>query len=170
MDYMELIKDRFSCKKFSDKPVEKEKLMAILEAGRVAPTAKNIQPQHVYVMQSPEALAIVDKVTPCRYGAPLVLVMTYDKDVVFKYPGEKYDSGSEDVSIAATHMLLAAAHLEVDTCWLNYFDPEKVAAEMKLPENEVVVLMLDVGYIAPGMKPTPTHLKRKELSELVTYL
>ena len=80
MEFKEVVKNRYSCKKFSDKQVEGEKLTAILEAGRLAPTAKNLQEQHVYVVQSNEALAKVDAITPCRYGAPTVLVVAYDKN------------------------------------------------------------------------------------------
>ena len=79
-----------------------------MEAGRVAPTAKNLQEQHIYVVQSENVLAAIDKVTPCRYGAPVVLVVAYNKNNVFTYPGEKRDSGIEDASIVATHVLLAA--------------------------------------------------------------
>ena len=79
-----------------------------MEAGRVAPTAKNLQEQHIYVVQSENGLAAIDKVTPCRYGAPVVLVVAYNKNNVFTYPGEKRDSGIEDASIVATHMLLAS--------------------------------------------------------------
>lgn len=106
MDFSEVIKNRYSCKKFSDRKVKKEKLDKILEAGRVAPTAKNLQEQHIYVVQSEKGLAAIDKVTPCRYGAPVVLVVAYNKNNVFTYPGEKRDSGIEDASIVATHMLL----------------------------------------------------------------
>ncbi len=70
MEFKEVVKRRYSCKKYSDRPVEQEKLDAILEAGRLAPTAKNLQEQHVYVLRSAEALAKIDKATPCRYGAP----------------------------------------------------------------------------------------------------
>ena len=170
MDFMELAKKRYSCKKYQpDKAVEKEKLDRILAAGQAAPTAKNSQPQHVYVMQSEEALKLVDSLTPCRYGAPVVLVVTYDSDQQFVYPGEKYASGAEDASIAATHMMLMAAAEGVDSCWLNFFDPDRAAEAMKLPEKEKVVLMMDLGYAAPGTRPTPTHEKTKPIDELVSY-
>ena len=75
MEFKEVVKNRYSCKKYSGRPVEKEKLTAILEAGRLAPTAKNLQEQRIYVLQSAEDLAAVDAVTPCRYGAPVVLAV-----------------------------------------------------------------------------------------------
>lgn len=116
MEFSELVKARYSCKKFDGRPVEDAQLDAILEAGRLAPTAKNLQEQRVYVMRSPEALAKVDEITPCRYGASTVLVVAFDKSNVFVYPGEKYDSGVEDSAIVATHMLLAAKDAGVDSC------------------------------------------------------
>ena len=170
MDFMELAKKRYSCKKYRpDKPVEKEKLEKILAAGQAAPTAKNSQPQRIYVMQSEDALKIVDELTPCRYGAPLVLVLTYDSSQEFVYPGGKYTSGAEDASIVATHLMLMAAAEGVDSCWLNFFDPDKAAEAMKLPSNERVVLMLDLGYAAEDAGPLPTHEKTKPMEELVTY-
>ncbi|MBR2214965.1 MAG: nitroreductase family protein [Selenomonadaceae bacterium] len=170
MNFMELAKNRFSCKRYqSDKPVEKEKLDKILAVGQLAPTAKNNQPQHVYVLQSEEALQMVDTLTPCRYGAPLVLAVTYDSNQEYVYPGDKYTSGIEDASIVATHMMLMAASEGVDSCWLNFFDPDKAAEALKLPANERVVLLMDLGYAAAGTRPTPTHDKTKPLAELVSY-
>lgn len=170
MEFKEVIKRRYSCKKFSDKAVEAEKLAAILEVGRLAPTAKNAQEQRVYVLQSAEALAGLDSFTPCRYGASTVIVVAFDKNNVFTYPGEKRDSGVEDATIVATHMILAAADEGLDTCWINYFDPEKAAEALGLPENEEVLMVMDIGYAAEGTKPLANHESRKPISETVTCM
>ena len=170
MEFKDVIKNRYSCKKYSDRQVEAEKLDAILNAGRLAPTAKNLQEQHVYVIQSGEGLAKIDAVTPCRYGAPTVLVVAFDKNNVFTYPGGKRDSGVEDATIVATHMILAAADEGVDSCWINFLDPEKLAEVLGLPENEEVLMVLDLGYAAEGAGPLPNHESRKELNETVTYM
>ena len=170
MEFKEVVKARYSCKKYSDRQVEKEKLEAILNAGRLAPTAKNLQEQHIYVVQSPEVLAKVDSVTPCRYGAPTVLVVAFDSTNVFTYPGGKRDSGVEDATIVATHMILAAAEEGVDSCWVNFLDPEKMAEVLGLPENEEILMIMDLGYAAEGASPLPNHGNRKELSETVSYL
>ncbi len=170
MEFKEVVAKRYSCKKYSDKKVEKEKLEAILEAGRLAPTAKNLQEQHVYVLQSEEALAKLDSVCPCRYGAPTVLVVAFDKNNVFVYPGEKRDSGVEDASIVATHMILAAADEGVDSCWINYFDPDKLSEALGLPENEEILMVMDLGYAAEGSGPLDNHNSRKDLSETVSCL
>ena len=170
MEFKEVVKNRYSCKKFSEKQVEGEKLTAILEAGRLAPTAKNLQEQHVYVVRSNVALAKIDAATPCRYGAPTVLVVAYDKNNVFTYPGGKRDSGVEDATIVATHMILAAADEGVDSCWVNFFDPEKLALALGLPENEEVLMVMDLGYAAEGTEPLPNHTNRKRLEQIVSYM
>ena len=138
MDFSEVIKNRYSCKKFSDRKVEKEKLDKILEAGRVAPTAKNLQEQHIYVVQSEKGLAAIDKVTPCRYGAPVVLVAAYNEGV--------------------------------DSCWINFFNPDEQAQALNLPEDEEVLMLLDLGIAVEGTKALPNHNSRKELTETVTYM
>lgn len=170
MEFREVVKNRYSCKKFSGDKVAPEKIEAILEAGRVAPTAKNLQEQHVYVVQSEEMLAKIDALTPCRYNAPTVLVVAFDKNNVFTYPGEKRDSGVEDATIVATHMILAAEDEGVDSCWVNFFDPDKAVEALGLPENEEVLMLMDLGYAAEGAGPLPNHASRKPLEETVTYL
>ena len=170
MEFRDVVKNRYSCKKFSGKQVDAKKLTAILEAGRLAPTAKNLQEQHIYVVQSAEMLARIDTVTPCRYGAPTVLVVAFNRDNVFTYPGGSQTSGMEDAAIVATHMILAAADEGVDSCWLNFFDPEKVAAALCLPENEDVLMLMDLGYAAEGIGPLPKHTERKPLEETVSFI
>ena len=170
MEFAEVVKNRYSCKKFDGRKVSREQLDAILEAGRLAPTAKNLQEQRVYVLESEESLEKLDKLTPCRYGAGTVLIVAFDASNVFTYPGEKRTSGVEDATIVATHMILAAYDAGVDSCWINFFDPEAVAAEFDLPQNEEVLMVMDLGYAAPGAGPLEMHGKRKDLSETVSYL
>ena len=170
MEFAELVAKRYSCKKFSDKKITAEQLEAILNAARLAPTAKNLQPQHIYVIESAEGLAKVDELTPCRYGAQTVLMVTFDTKNVFTYPGGKRDSGIEDASIVATHLALAAANEGVDNCWINFFDPEEAAKAFNLPENEEVLMFLDLGFAEEGTGPLSNHDSRKPLSETVTRL
>ncbi len=170
MEFKQVIRERYSCKKFAQKQIAKEQLDAILEAGRLAPTAKNLQEQKIYVAQSAEALAKIDAATPCRYGAPTVLVVAFDKKRVYHYPGEKRDSGIEDASIVATHMLLAAKDIGLDSCWLNFFDPEALAKALELPENEEILMLMDLGYAAADAAPLPNHVSRKPIEETVRYI
>lgn len=170
MEFTQVIENRYSCKNFSTRHLAPAQLDAILAAGRVAPTAKNLQEQRIYVIQSAQGLAKIDAATPCRYGAPTCLVVTFDRSNVFTYPGGKRDSGVEDASIVATHLMLAAANAGVDSCWLNFFDPAAVAKAFDLPENEQVLMLLDLGFAAEGFAPLPNHTSRKPLEETVKYL
>ena len=85
MEFTQLIAQRYSCKNFGAGKVDAAALHTILEAGRLAPTAKNTQEQRIYVVQSEEGLAKIDAATPCRYGAPICLVVAYDKNHTFTY-------------------------------------------------------------------------------------
>ncbi len=170
MEFTEVIQNRYSCKKFAPTPLAAETLTAILEAGRLAPTAKNLQGQKIYVICSAEGLSKVDAITPCRYGAPTVLAVTYSTENCFTYPGGKFNSAAEDGAIIATHMMLAARNEGVDSCWLNFFDPDKAAEILELPAREHLVMLMDLGYAAEGAAPLANHFSRKDLAETVKYL
>lgn len=133
MEFSDIIRDRYSCKKYDGRQLSQE--------------------QHVYVIQSEEGLAKVDEVTPCRFGAPTVLLVAFNKDDVFTYPGGKRTSGVEDATIVATHMLLAAANEGVDSCWINKFDPERACEAFGLPADEDALMFLDLGFAAEGVTP-----------------
>ena len=170
-DFLQLAKSRYSCKGYnSGLQVPDSALKQILEAGRLAPTAKNLQEQHIYVAQSEGALNAIDAHTPCRYGAPTVLVVAFDKTNVYTYPGGARDSGIEDASIVATHMILAAAAAGVDSCWVNCFDPEKMHSALGLPENEEILCLIDLGYAAEGAAPLPNHFSRKPIEETCSII
>ncbi len=170
MNFLKLAEKRYSCKKYSDRAIEEDKLQAVLEAGRLAPTAKNLQEQHVYVLQSEGALSKFDQLTPCRYGAGTALMVTYNRNNVYTYPGEKRDSGAEDAAIVATHMILEATEQGLDSCWVNFFDPDQAKEIYGLPEEEEVLMFMDLGYAAKEAGPLPNHRSRKDLSETVSYL
>ena len=72
--------ERFSVRDYKGTVIEDEKLDAILEAGRIAPTAANIQPLRVYVIKSEEGLSKICAITPCAFNAPVVLMVAYDAD------------------------------------------------------------------------------------------
>lgn len=136
MEFTEVIKNRYSCKKYdSNKQVSDEQLKAILEAAQLAPTAKNLQEQHIYVARSAEALTKIDESTPCRYGAPTVLVVAFNKHNVYTYPDGKRESGVEDAAIVATHLMLAAANAGVDSCWLNCVHIDQLHDALGLPDD-----------------------------------
>lgn len=171
MEFTEVVKNRFSCKKFNGESVSRESLQKILEAGRVAPTAKNLQEQKIYVIEKEENLKKIDKVTPCRYNAPTVLVVAFNKNNVFTYPGEKRTSGVEDATIVATHLVLAAQNEGVDSCWINFFDPDILHKELALPDDEEILMLLDLGHKDPnGGNALDNHFSRKDLKDTVVYM
>lgn len=170
MEFNDVIKKRYSCRMFKKDAVEQEKLEAILEAGRRAPTAKNLQPFRILLARSEKAMQTIDGLTRCRYGAPVVLVLICDTKKSYQYHGGKYNSGVEDVGIVATHLMLAAENLGLNTCWVNAFDPEEAEKALGVDENEHVVMMLDIGYKTAISPAAPQHLLRKKLKELVTEI
>lgn len=171
MDFTDLAKKRFAVRKYLDKPVEKEVLQQILEAGMMAPTAKNNQPQRIYVLQSEEALAKLASLTYCGYGAKTVLLFTYNQDEDWKNPLEKgIHSGVEDVSIVATYIMLRATELGVNTTWCNYFANGELEKTFQLPKNEKSVLVMPIGYKAEGVVPTAAHEQSKSLDEVTACL
>lgn len=166
---LELMKGRYSVRKFKSDPIEEEKLMKILEAGRIAPTAKNSQPQRVYVVRDGELMKRLGDASPCLYGAPVVLVIAYEDTLVF-HRADDYsrNSGDQDASIVGTHMMLEASDLGIGSCWVNMFDEAAVRKALNLPESEHVVFLLPVGY--PDMGPSARHEDRKPLGETTVLL
>ncbi len=87
MEFSKLVGTRYSCKQYSERVPDEATIQSILEMARLAPTAKNLQEQHIYVARSAKSLEAIDAVTPCRYGAPVVLIVAFDKNNVYTYPG-----------------------------------------------------------------------------------
>lgn len=171
MDFLELAKNRYSVRKFNMRTIEADKLKLILEAARAAPTAKNQQPQRIYVLQSKEALEKLERLTHCGYGAQTVLLFTYDTNEDWKNPLEEgVRSGIEDVSIAAVHAMLEATELGIGTCWCNYFANSRLEEEFDIPQNERSILIMPIGYADETEKPSPLHTEKKSLDKIVKYL
>ena len=171
MTFQELAKNRYSVRSFRETPIEKEHMDLILEAGRVAPTACNFQPQKIYVARRAEARAKLASVCRCTFGAPVILVVGYDRTRDWKnklMPG--LTSGETDAAIVCTHMMLQAADLGIGSCWVGYFNPEQVAEVLGLPENITVTALLPIGYPAENAEPLPLHSQYRELSDLVAEI
>ena len=158
MSFFELAKSRYSVRKFLSRPIEQEKLDRIIESGRIAPTAKNNQPQKVYILRSEEALEKINGLTPCVYGAPIVLMVCYDFNVAWHNSYRRaYDSGEIDSSIVCTHMMLEAWDLGIGSCWVGMFSDKEVAEAFSLPENIKPVALMPLGYPAPDAAPSLKH-------------
>lgn len=167
MNFLELAKQRYSVRSFKDQPIEENKLAAVLEAGRIAPTACNNQPQRIKVITSAEDLAKVDECTRYRFGAPCVLLVCYDKSVSWIRKFDGANSGEIDASIAATHLMMAAWEAGLGSCWVMYFDPAKIAELLCLPDNIAPVAMLPIGYPGADAKPANGHFTKKPLDDML---
>ena len=169
MSFLELAKRRYSERCFADTPLEEEKLRQILEAGRIAPTACNKQPQRFYVLKSPGALARAAELAH-TYGAPVVVLVCYLAKDAWRNPRDGFCSGDMDASIAASSMMFEAEDLGVHSLWLRGFDAEKVHRAFDLPEGAVPSLMLALGYPGEKSRPASLHEQRGPLEAFVTEL
>lgn len=170
VEFLKLAQDRFSVRDFSSREVEKEKIMTILEAAKAAPTAVNYQPQKLYVVRTPEAVARLTAIRPL-FGAPMAVIVCYDDNISWKNRRDgNHDIGEVDASIVTTHMMLQAWELGIGSCWMGAFSPEDVSKEFGIPANEHPVAILALGYAAPGCMPSERHTISREMSEMVKYL
>ena len=164
MELLELLKERYSVRKYSDKKIEDEKLAKILEAGLVAPSAKNNQPVRVYVLKSEEA---INKITRCAYNAPVVLMVAYDENIQWNNDLEEgITSGQQDAAIVATHMMLEAASLGIGSVWVCWFPNTVTHDAFELPENEKLALLMPMGYPTEDSQPTPNHYNKIDPKEM----
>ena len=170
MDFAKLSAERYSLRKFSDRPVEPEVMQIVLEAGRNAPTAHNFQPQRIFVLQSPEALEKADSCAGSHFSPPAILLVAYDPEAAWKREEDGKNHGEIDAAIAATQMMLQAADLGLGTTYVGMFDPEKLHAAFPELEGLVPIALLPIGYPAEGAHPAKLHASRKTLEELVQYL
>ena len=148
MDFEKLCAERYSLRKYADRPVEAEKLEKVLEAGHNAPTAHNLQPQRILVMQSREALEKAEECTACKFHAPVILVVAYDPAKAWNREGDMKNHGEIDATIAATQMMLQAADLGLGTCYVGMFSQEKLHELFPEMKGLVATAMLPLGYPA----------------------
>ena len=121
-DFLQLAHDRYSVRAFSDRPVEAEKIDALVDAAVAAPTAVNKQPWHLWVVESPEAVERLSGLTRFSFGARVILMLgaRADEAWVRKYDGRNF--ADVDASIVGTHIMLAAHDLGLGTTWVGHFN------------------------------------------------
>ena len=169
MNFLNVIKSRWSVRDFSDIVIEKSKLLNILDITHTAPTARNMQPVHTYVITNADMLKKIDTVSPCRYGATAVFVVCYNTDECWKSDAGEM-RGEMDASIAATHIMLAATNEGLGTCWVCRFEADGVKKVLDLPENEVPACLIMVGYPSDKARPSDRHLDRKDFDKAFTVI
>ena len=169
MEFSQLIKDRYSVRKFSTQPVEESKIAAILEAARVAPTAVNKQPQRILVLRSPESMKKLEDCTPYTFGAPMAIAVCCRLDEAWVRPYDSYNSGVIDAAVVGTHIMLAMHDLGLGSTWVGHFDTAAFRQKYNLPDTVEPVVVFPIGYLAPDAKPAHLHAKRRPLEETVVY-
>lgn len=171
MDFLELAKNRYSVRDFKPDQISSEDLDKILEAGSVAPTARNFQPQRIFVARSEQSRERLKSVCRFTFDAPTVLVIGYDKERSWKNKlMPPYDSGETDAAIVTTHMMLMAASLGIGSCWVGYFNADEVRRALDLPESVVVTALLPLGYPSENASPAAFHTQYRDKKETVTEI
>ena len=168
MEFNDVIRKRTATRKFSNRKLSQEDIEKILEAGRLAPTAKNFQPQFIYVVISEEGLEKIDKITPCRYNAQCCLLVCSDKEIAFHK--DEYSTYEVDATIVATHMILEATNLNIDSTWIEAFDKNEAKSVFELNANLEPVCIINLGYKTDDCPENQMHNQRKNLNEVVKYI
>lgn len=172
MNFLSLAKKRYSVRSYTNQKVEKEKLETILEAGHVAPTGGNCQPQRLIVVQSDEGLAKIAK-SAGIYNAPLAIIVCSDTNTAWTRPFDGKQLTDIDASIVTDHMMMQATELGLGSVWVCYFKPDVLKKEFSIPVSLEPINILVIGYTDTNGEPVPSpnrHSKmRKPLSSTVSY-
>jgi nitroreductase len=169
MSFNDLAAKRYSVRNFTTQEVEKEKLAYVLKAGQLAPTAGNLQPWRILVIEDRQARTKLRECTTYHFNAPVSLLVCGKKEEAWDRPYDSKNSSDIDCSIVTTQMMLAAADIGLGTTWVMHFDPVKMREAFAVPSSLEPVSLLVMGYPAEGAAPNPKHFQRKSLEETVFY-
>ena len=172
MEYYELIRLRESIRNYDpSRPISKEILEKILDAGRVAPSACNNQPWKFLVISSSPLLEKVKESYNREWfkEAPHILVIIGLRDQAWIRSYDGYNSIETDIAIAMTHIILAAENEGVGTCWIAHYNPVILREAIKLEDNQLIFGITPLGYPKPGFKKT-LNKKRKPLGDVAEFL
>ena len=168
--FMRILGSRYSCHAFSHAHVSESKLEMILEAGRLAPSAKNLQPTRIWVVKSEEALARLRTVHPC-YGAPIVLIVGCRNEEAWVRESDGINAAKTDAAIVLTHLMLTATDVGLANMWIWDFDPNKIREVLPETREHGIYALLAIGHPSSGEgAPTELHSVRKSIDELVMTL
>ena len=164
MDFLELVKKRYSCRNYQPTSIEKEKLDYIIECVRFAPSAVNKQPWVFRFISNKEEK---EKLRQCYdrewfATAPTYIMASILHDEEWVRADGKHH-GNIDIAIAVEHLCLAAAEQGLGTCWVCNFDVERCTQLFNIPSNEEVAVLIPIGYAADEAK----EKKRKDLKDIL---
>ncbi len=175
--FQKIIRGRRSIRRYLPTPVEREKLLACLEAARLAPSAHNAQPWRFIVVDDPElkgrlaSAAFSGLYSGSKFAAqaPVILVLLAKTEFMAHGLGGRLQGVPYhllDVGIAGEHIVLQAEELGLATCWMGWFNYRKVRKVLGIPRKYKIMAMMPVGYAEKRPKREPP---RKTLEEIVTY-
>lgn len=169
--FMQILQSRYSCHAFEPRyPVPDSKLNMILEAGRLAPSAKNLQPTRIWVVRSEEALSRLRTVHSC-YDAPVVLIVGCRNEEAWVRESDGINAAKTDAAIVLTHLMLTATDAGLANMWIWDFDPSKVREALPETREHGIYGLLAIGHPKDGEgRPTDLHTVRKPLEEIVINL
>ena len=170
MSFVELAKERCSVRSYKDLPVEREKILKVLEAGRVSPSACNFQPRYFIVVQDKDLKEKIYTTYPREWfkQAPVIILVCGDHNQSWRR-GDGKDHCDIDVAIAIDHMTLAAVEQGLGTCWICAFDAQLCHEILELPEHMEVVALLPLGYPEKESDMERHNKGRKDLSKIVGW-
>lgn len=165
MEYFEVIEKRFSCRSFKDKKIKKEEIQKIVEAGRLAPTACNYQPEKIYVIEDPILLEKLKEGTRYTFNAKTVFIVAHDKRISWHRGNDGVDHGKVDSTIVATQMVLAATALGIGSCYVCSMKEAVLRDILDISDDFEIDIILPMGYPLEMKK----HNSRKNVEDIVVY-
>lgn len=177
MNFIELVQSRFSARKYTGRPVERENLIQCAESARLAPSACNSQPWHFILVDEP---VLTKKVAAETYNkviafnkfvsnAPAIAVIIMEKPKMITQIGGAIKNKEYpliDIGIAAEHFCLQATELGLGTCMLGWFNEKAIKKLLNIPQRKTIGLLISIGY--PDYKKQP-HKGRKDFVEVVSF-
>ena len=167
-NFLTLARNRYSCRAFTKEPVSEEAVRLILEAARLAPTAVNRQPVHVWAVRSPERIEAMKAATRYTFDAPVVFVVCCKPEDAWVRAADGKNGAEIDAAIVGTHIMLQTADLGLGSTWVGSFDPIKLKEVLPELDGWTPIALIPTGH--PGGAPSPRHAERKALEEFTTML
>lgn len=170
MDFLDLARERFSCRKFSEKAVEQEKLDKIILAGLLAPTAVNKQPFKIFMINDAKKIEKLKKATPFTFGAQVFFLIGADAKSAYIRGFDNKNFAEIDAVIASTHMMLEITDLGLGTTWVGHFDEKVLREEFPQLTDYSIMAIFPTGYPASDAEINPFHYQTKTKEEMLQML
>ncbi len=170
MEFKQLAKDRYSCRKMTDRKVEDNLVEQIIDTAILAPTAVNYQPVKIFWMKSDKAKNDIRQVTRFTFGADTFLVVGYKNADGWVRSFDKHTFAETDAAIVATHIMMQVADMGLATTWVGYFDAPQLQSMYPEMKDYELTAIFPIGYAAEDGTPSPRHNVRKGREEILETL